>query len=267
MAQAIIMDLYDSEEDSLPGGKSELVGYVIDKNREWQEYAESNYYSKWDEYYRIWRGIWDEADKTKQAERSRIITPATQQAVESSVCEIEEATFGQGNYFDIRDDNVEKTKLSMAIKQQAQQAQQGPQGPMAQGGQMPQKPPMDTTAAEEKMAFLRRQLDEDFRKQKVRASTSEVLINAAVWGTGIAEVVIAQENELRPATEDVMDGQLVAFGVNRTSKVVIKMKPVLIKNFRIDPVATSVESAHGVAIQEFVSAHQVANLQKEGVYL
>ena len=86
MAQAIIMDIDDSEEDSLPGGKSELVGYVIDKNREWQEYAESNYYSKWDEYYRIWRGIWDEADKTKQAERSRIITPATQQAVESSVC-------------------------------------------------------------------------------------------------------------------------------------------------------------------------------------
>ena len=269
MAQATFIDTFE-DEDTLPSGQLELVGYVIDKNREWEEYAESNYYTKWDEYYRIWRGVWDEADKTKQVERSRIITPATQQAVESSVCEIEEATFGQGNYFDIRDNNVERTKLSMAIKQQnaqaAQPAPQGPQGPQAQG-QAPQGPSEDTTAAEEKMAFLRRQLDEDFRKQKVRASTSEVLINAAVWGTGIAEVVIAQENELVPATEDVLDGQLAAFGVNITSKVVVKMKPVLIKNFRIDPVATSIENAHGVAIQEFVSAHQVAKLQKEGVYL
>ena len=86
-------------------GDSALKGYVLNLCEEWQEYVESNHFSQWDEFYRIWRGIWAEQDKTRTMERSRIVTPASQQAVESAVCEIEEATFGQGYYFDIRDDN------------------------------------------------------------------------------------------------------------------------------------------------------------------
>ena len=43
-------------------------------------------------------------DKTRQTERSKIISPALQQAVESSVAELEEATFGRGKWFDIEDD-------------------------------------------------------------------------------------------------------------------------------------------------------------------
>ena len=43
-------------------------------------------------------------DKTRDSERSRIISPALQQAVESSVAEVEEATFGRGKWFDISDD-------------------------------------------------------------------------------------------------------------------------------------------------------------------
>jgi len=38
------------------------------------------------------------------------------------------------------------------------------------------------------------------------------------------------------------------------------------QNFLIDPVATSVEEAMGVAIDEFVSLHQVELLQEQGVY-
>ena len=59
---------------------------------------------KFDEYYRLWRGHWASEDKTRQSERSKIISPALQQAVESSVAELEEATFGRGKWFDIRDD-------------------------------------------------------------------------------------------------------------------------------------------------------------------
>ena len=261
-------------------GEKSLVEYVLDKNREWEEYAQSNFYKQWDEYYRIWRGIWSPSDKTREVERSRIVTPATQQAVESSVCEIEEATFGQGKYFDLRDDNVEKTKIKMQNEQKAQarqQAQQQPQGPNM--GTMPQGPqPQGSQASdmstmsqevrrvEEDMAYLQRQLDEDLRRYKVRAACSEVLINAAVWGTGIAEVVITEELEMKPASEPIMDGQLTAYGVTSTPRVAIKMKPVLIKNFRIDPLATSIDNAHGCSIEEFVSAHEVKKLQNLGVY-
>ena len=56
-----------------------------------------------EEYYRLWRGIWAAQDmETAKSERSSriIISPALQQAVESSVAEIEEATFGRGKYFE-----------------------------------------------------------------------------------------------------------------------------------------------------------------------
>ena len=38
------------------------------------------------------------------------------------------------------------------------------------------------------------------------------------------------------------------------------------QNFLIDPVATSVEEALGVAIDEFVSMHTVEQLQEQGIY-
>ena len=48
-----------------------------------------------------------------------------------------------------------------------------------------------------------------------------------------------------------------AVGVNITERVKVKLKPVMPQNFLIDPVATSIEEAMGVAIDEFVSLHQV----------
>ena len=306
------VEIVEDNEDGLNvrmlEGDSALKGYVISLTQEWLDYVDANHFSQWDEFYRIWRGIWAAEDKTRTLERSRIVTPASQQAVESAVCEIEEATFGQGFYFDIRDDNIELTKLRQKQKQlekqkpptqpppgQAPMAPMGPQGPQGMPPQGPQMPPMGDAAPmapmgqppmpqgapeapqeptpEElignDMAYLRRQLEEDMKKQRVRASTAEVLINAAVWGTGIAEVVIAEEDEIKPASEPIEGAgmeQMSAYGVNVTPRTVIKMKPVLIKNFRIDPVATSVENAHGVAIQEYVPMHSVKALQASGVY-
>ena len=280
-------------------GDAAVKGYVISLCEEWLDYVEANHFSDWNEYYRIWRGIWAAEDKTRTLERSRIVTPASQQAVESAVCEIEEATFGQGFYFDIRDNNRTKTKAKFLKEQKPPMAPPGPQGqgaPMPPGG--PQMPPMGQAAPMapqgapmapmapqgapvapepptpeemigDDMAYLRQQLEEDMKKQRVRAATAEVLINAAVWGTGIAEVVVAEELEMKPASEPLEGpgmGDMTAFGVNVTDRTVVKMKPVLIKNFRIDPVATSVENAHGVAIQEYVPMHSVKALQESGVY-
>ena len=52
----------------------------------------------WLEYERIFNGEWDAQDKTRDSERSRIVTPATQQAVETRHAEIMEAIFGQGEF-------------------------------------------------------------------------------------------------------------------------------------------------------------------------
>jgi hypothetical protein len=194
----------------------------------WRDHFEANYADKFDEYYRLWRGIWSAEDRTRDSERSRIISPALQQAVESSVAEIEEATFGRGKWFDIKDDRNDPEKADIV--------------------------------------YLREQLHEDFSKNKVRKAVAESLINAAVFGTGIAEVVLEDVKEMAPATQPIMGGELQAVGVNIIEKTTCKLRPIMPQNFLIDPVAASIEDAMGVAIDEFVPRHYVEQMQEKGVF-
>ena len=90
-----------------------LAGWLGTRLDEWRNHRDSNYLDKWDEYYRLWRGIWQSGDKTRQSEKSRLIAPALQQAVESSVAEIEEATFGRGKWFDINALYVDNRKMCL----------------------------------------------------------------------------------------------------------------------------------------------------------
>ena len=205
-----------------------LEEWVMTKCEDWRDYYESNYEAKFEEYYRLWRGQWDPADSERASERSRIISPALQQAVESNVAELEEATFGRGKWFDIADDKNDPERQDVQ--------------------------------------YLRNKLTEDFEACKVRKAVAECLINSAVFGTGIGEVVLEEIKEMAPATQPVMGGDLTAVGVNITDRIVVKLKPVLPQNFLIDPVATSIEDAMGVAIDEFVSKHSVELLQEQGVY-
>ena len=205
-----------------------LEDWVITKCDNWRDNYESNYEDRFEEYYRLWRGQWDPSDSERASERSRIISPALQQAVESSVAELEEATFGRGKWFDITDDMMDQDNQDIM--------------------------------------FLRQKLTEDFEKTKVRKAVAECLINAAVFGTGIGEIVLEEIKEMAPATQPVMGGDLTAVGVNITDRIVVKLRPVMPQNFLIDPVATSIEDAMGVAVDEFVSRHAVEMLQESGVY-
>ena len=222
------MEYYEGLEDAPMVIEESLEDWVMHNCNKWRDHYEANYSEKFDEYYRLWRGIWASEDKTRDSERSRIIAPALQQAVESSVAELEEATFGRGKWFDISDDRN------------------------------------DPDASD--IAYLRNQLHEDFNKTKIRKAVAECLINSAVFGTGVAEVVISEEKEMAPATQPIMEGDLTAVGVNIRDRVVVKLRPVMPQNFLIDPIATSVEEALGVAVDEFVPRHSVEQLQEQGVY-
>ena len=223
------MRMQDNNESTEPMIiEQNLQDWVMTKVDDWGDYYEQNYAVKHQEYYRLWRGIWSASDKTRQAERSQIIAPALQQAVESNVAEIEEATFGRGKYFDIKDNMGDS----------------------------------DT----DDIAFLRNKLHEDFEVAKVRRDISECLINSAVFGNGIGEVVLEEINEMKPATESVMGGAMEAVGVQITKRTIVRLRPILPQNFRIDPTAANIEEALGCAIDEFVGSHIVEQLQESGVY-
>ena len=216
------MDDYDKFTDQ------KVESWVMDKVEQWRDHYSANYEEKFDEYYRLWRGIWSAEDKTRESERSRLISPALQQAVESSVAEVEEATFGRGKWFDIRDDRKDQDKQDIA--------------------------------------YLREQLTEDFQFTKTRKAVAECILNASVFGTGIGELVLEEIKEMKPATQPIMDGAMQAVGVNIEDRVVVKLRPILPQNFLIDPVASSIEEALGVAIDEFVPKHQVEMGIESGIY-
>lgn len=205
-----------------------LEDWVMDKCEQWRDHYDTNYRESHEEYYRLWRGIWAGEDSLRQSERSRIISPALQQAVESSVSELEEATFGRGKWFDIKDDLADQNKTDVQI--------------------------------------LRNQLAEDMKFTKTRKQVAECILGSAVYGTGIGELVIEETKELRPATQPVMDGALQAVGVEKSDRFVVKLRPILPQNFLIDPVATTIDEALGVAVDEFVPIHQVEQDIERGYY-
>ena len=205
-----------------------VSSWVMDKCNTWRDFYSNVYEKKFDEYNRLFRGQFSDEDKTRESERSTLVSPALQQAVESGVSEIEEATFGRWSFFDIKDDL------------------------------------RDGETAD--IAYLRNQLHKDFSQTKIRKGVAECLINAAVYGTGIAEIVIEEVKEAKPATQPVMDGQMTAVGINVATRTICRLKPVQPRNFLIDPVAVSIEEAIGVAVDEYVPYHQVEQLQEVGVY-
>lgn len=218
----------DYNEDTVNILDENLEDWVMYKVEDWREFFDTNYDQKFNEYYRLWRGIWADDDKTRESERSKIVSPALLQAVENNVADIEEATFGRGKFFDIQDDMGDSDRSDVR--------------------------------------FLREALSQEFTKNKIRKAVGECLINAAVYGTGIGEIVLEKKKEMVPATEPVMDGAMTAVGVNIRDRTVVKLRPIQPHNFLIDPVATSIDTAVGVAVDEFVSSHLVEQLQEEGVY-
>jgi len=226
------MDI-DIFQDNVEGHEEDLAGWVMGKCQEYRDHYEANYSERHEEYMRIYRNQWSNQDKERESERSRLIAPATAQAVESNVAEVEEATFGRGKIFDIKD-NLEQ--------------QPNPQ-------------------AAANIGYIKKKLHEDFALARVRSAVAEVLVNAAVYGTGVAEVVIDEVKVRKPASRPTMDGAMQEYGVEESYRPVVKLNPVMPKNFLIDPYATCVDEALGCAIDEFVSRHIVEELQESGVYL
>lgn len=209
----------------------ELTAFVVDHCGRWRDYRDTNFLDSWLEYERIFRGEWAAEDKTRDSERSRIVTPATQQAVETRHAEIMEAIFGQGEFFDISDD----------IKD-------------VDGN------PMD-------VQMLKAQLMEDFKQDKIRKSIDQIELMAEIYGTGIGEIIVKKEKIFEPATQAIpgQPGQ-AAIGVVEKDRVAVKLNPINPKNFLFDPNGTSIDDCMGVAIEKYVSIHKVVEGIEKGIY-
>jgi len=194
----------------------------------WRTHRNINYIPMWDEYYRLWRGIWSAEDKTRKSERSRLIAPALQQAVESSVAELEEATFGRGKWFDIKDDYLDQ----------------------------------DISEAE----YIRNLLQEDLEKTGVKDSICEVFLNGAIYGTGIGKIVVKQTIERAPSEEQIEGTMATTRTVVEYPSIDVHVEPISPKEFLIDPSANSINDALGIAHEVIKPRYHVVEGIRSGVY-
>ena len=205
-----------------------LSSWLMYRLDTWRNHREQNYTSQWDEYYRLWRGIWTESDKTRTHERSRIIAPALQQAIESSVAELEEATFGRGKWFDLQDDMLDQ----------------------------------DNSEAE----YIRNLLQEDLEKTGCKDAIAEVFLNGAIYGTGIAKIVVNQNIERAPIEQPVEGSMMGMRSITEFSVIDVKVEPISPHEFLIDPSANSIDEALGVAHEVIKPRYQVVEGIKAGIY-
>jgi len=220
-----------NEFDQPTESDKELTDFVVSHCDRWRDWRDTNYLDKYLEYERIFRGEWASEDKTRESERSRIVTPATQQAVETRHAEILEAVFGQGDFFDIEDDlkDINGDPLDVEV--------------------------------------LKAQLMEDFKQDKIRKSIDQIELMAEIYGTGIGEIIVKTEKIFEPATQPIpgQPGQ-AAIGVVEKSRIAVKINPVNPKNFLFDPNGTSIDDCMGVAVEKYVGIHKVVEGIEKGIY-
>lgn len=216
------------KEDPVTESDKELVSFIVDHCNRWRDHRDVNYLDKWEEYERLWRGIWDGADKTRESERSRLITPALQQAIEGKQAEISEAVFGRGEFFDITDDRQDQDKSDIPL--------------------------------------VRQQMHEDFKFTKVKKSVDDVILLAELYGTGIGEITVEEKLVMYPSTQPIPGTSMAAIGVTEEKKFMVHLNPINPRNFLIDPNARDVDSSLGVAIEEYMPYHIIVKGMVDGTY-
>ena len=205
-----------------------LSSWVSNKVTQWEDHRNTNYLNKWDEYYRIWRGIWAGEDKTRASENSRLIAPATQQAIEATVAELEEAIFGNEQWFDLRDDVGDQDPTDVKV--------------------------------------VRMNLQEDLERAKVKDSIVEALLNAAIFGTGIAKINVDEEQIKTPKESPIPDTYTTDTVVYEEDMTTVRIDSLTPKEFVIDPSATTIDEALGVAQVVIKPKYEIIEGIRNGIY-
>lgn len=220
---------FNSEEEEVTQSDRELVAFVVDHCDKWRDWRDTNYETKWGEYERIYYGIWSAEDRTRDSERSKIISPATRQAVDNRVAETMEGFAGSGKLFEVTDDGLDENRTDVEVMQAL--------------------------------------LLEDTHNNAYINNVSSIVKLAEIYGTGVGEILVKTEMERIPTTQPMPDQQnMAAVGVTEQEKVTVKVKPVNPRNLLIDPNADAIDDSMGVAVEEYVSMYQIVQGIESGVY-
>lgn len=148
----------DSKKPGEDGPTPSIVSWVMSRVKHGREQRDQKYAKRWEEYTRLWRGMWASDDANTDSERSKLIAPALQQSIEMTVAEIEEAVFGKEAWFEVEDDLADQQ-------------------------------PDDAIAARDNLL-------EDFAIMGVPNAASQVWLLGCLYGTGIGKINVVRHLEL-----------------------------------------------------------------------
>ena len=228
MVDLVIVDPDNDDEDAVVDGKSTLVSWVVERVRDWEDHRNTNFRKRWNEYYRLWRGIYRKEDATRESERSRLIAPALSQAIEATVAELSEATFGGAKWFDVFDDTLDEQSADINM--------------------------------------FRDQLREDMEKAGIPDAMQEIFLNGAIYGTGIGKIVVDKIEDKQVEARQIGETEVTRMSVITTPEVEVSLVPVHPQEFVIDTAARSVDEAMGVAHITVVPRWTVERKQALGIY-
>ena len=153
-----------------------LVSYCMTRVSHARDVRDEKWEDAWNEYTRLWRGFYIDKDKNTASERSRLIAPALQQAVEMTVAEMEEAVFNRTQWFDVQDDVNDEEADDVLI--------------------------------------ARDNLLEDFEVDGVPDGISKTFLLGALYGTGIAKINVVKKAVKTIVKGEVVTHQRVAVVVD-----------------------------------------------------
>ena len=171
----------ETEDEATLEPGSGLLSWVMERVTPWRAFRDQKHKDKWDEYARLWRtesgpSADDSAKPARKSERSKIVTPATMQAVDATVAEIEEAVFGREAWFDIDEDDKESADHEQV---------------------------MEMVAARDRLLEL-------FEEEDVESEVAKSILCGAVYGTGILKVNVYPKKIRR-----LYEGQVVEYEESR----------------------------------------------------
>jgi hypothetical protein len=219
------------------GAREQLAAWIMEHVDEWERWRKQHFDTRWAEYLRKWRGLWSEEDRTRGSERSRLVSPVLQQAVEEAVAEIEEAVLGDKEaWFDIDDDHSDQL-----LEQKDYQA-------------------------------IRLQLLDDMDYANVNGALIECCgLMGAVYGTAIGKIVVDVRPERRLKSLLDPEKRQIVEGVDEDEKVTVFLEPVRPDQFVIDtavnkPGREGIEQALGMAHILPRPRHALRARMESGIY-
>lgn len=221
-------DVQEPVKNQMTAREQALVGWIVPQVRAWEDHRDQYIADRWDEYYRLYRGLWKSEDKNRDSERSKVITPALQQAIESQVAELEEAAFGKPAWFDLSDDYDDEEKKDM----------------------LP----------------LRDKLLNDLTLVRASDEATTVILNSAIYGTGLAEIIVEKVTDHVPKVEVDPETGAPVRSIEEKERFQVRIESIHPKEFAIDPAARNLEEAVGCAHTPLKPRHTITEKQKDGTY-